>query len=157
MTDTNPVVKELFSRLAALTITRVEDAGEVIVLHTTTHGDPAECPAQGTPTATVHAFHERAPADLPVGGRPSIRWVKVCRMRCGIDNCAAKTFWKQVTGLLERYQRHTIRLTAQLLVVIPAVPSSSSFHWSYTVERTDPLLTAAVCERVCEQSSGGRD
>lgn len=126
MLDTNPVVNELFSGLAALAIISVEGAGDVIVVHATTRGGPVDCPACGTPTATVHAFHERAPADLPVDGRPVTLRVQVRRMRCRIDDCAVKTFREQIPGLLERYKRHTIRLTGQLRAVVQELAGRAS-------------------------------
>ncbi|MEV8438679.1 transposase family protein [Actinosynnema sp. NPDC051121] len=58
------------SGLSALVVEGVVDAGDVIVVRASTRGEEVACPSCGTPTGRVHAFHERVPADVPVGGRP---------------------------------------------------------------------------------------
>jgi transposase/transposase IS204/IS1001/IS1096/IS1165 family protein len=77
-----------------------------------------QCPSCGTLTRQVHAFHERVPADVPVDGRRVLVRVRVRRMRCRAQGCSRQTFREQVPGVLERYQRRTVRLNAQLRSVI---------------------------------------
>ena len=77
-----------------------------------------KCPSCGTLTGHVHAFGERVPADVPVDGRRVLVRVRVRRMRCRAEDCARQTFREQVPGVLERYQRRTVRLNAQLRSVV---------------------------------------
>lgn len=118
MFDAKFLIKIVFSGLEALTIAEVEDVGEVIVVHASTTGGAVQCPACGTPTERVHAFCERIPADVPVDGRRVLLRIRVRRMRCRMDTCARGTFREQVPGVLERYQRRTVRLTEQLRSVV---------------------------------------
>lgn len=118
MVDAEFLVRIVFSGLTVLTIDEVEDAGEVIVVRASTTGSAVKCPACGTLTNTVHAFCERMPADVPVDGRRVLLRVRVRRMRCRLGSCARQTFREQVPGVLERYQRRTVRLTEQLRSVV---------------------------------------
>jgi hypothetical protein len=122
MVDAEFLVRIVFSGLTVLTIdeveVEVEDAGEVIVVRASTTGSAVKCPACGTLTHTVHAFCERMPADVPVDGRRVLLRVRVRRMRCRLGSCARQTFREQVPGVLERYQRRTVRLTEQLRSVV---------------------------------------
>src|SRR3954449_11872667 len=108
------LVGAVFSGLSALSIDSVEDAGDAIVVRASTRGDAVACPACGTPTGRVHAFHERAPADVPVGGCRVLVRLRIRRMRCPVTECARQTFREQVPGLIERYQRRTVRLGEQV-------------------------------------------
>jgi transposase len=120
------VVRTVFSGLAALTINEIEDAGEVIVVRASTRGGAVACPACGTLTWRVHALHERVPADVPVGGRRVLVRVRVRRMRCQVRGCARQTFREQVPGVLERYQRRTVRLSEQLRSVVRELAGRAS-------------------------------
>jgi hypothetical protein len=108
------LVSAVFSGLSALSIEDVEDAGDVIVVRASTRGDEVACPACGTPTGRVHAFHERVPADVPVDGRRVLVRLRMRRMRCPASECTQQTFREQVPGLVERYQRRTVRLGEQV-------------------------------------------
>lgn len=114
MIDTDVLIGTVFSGLTALTINGIEDAGEVIVVHARTRDGAVQCPSCGTLTGHVHAFCERVPADVPVDGRRVLVRVRVRRMRCRAEDCARQTFREQVPGVLERYQRRTVRLSEQL-------------------------------------------
>lgn len=126
MLETNKLVRTVFSGLAALTIEGVEDAGEVIVVRASTRGQTVGCPACGKPTGRVHAFHERMLADVPVDGRRVLVRVRVRRMRCQTAGCARWTFREQVPGLLERYQRRTVRLREQVRAVVRELAGRAS-------------------------------
>lgn len=126
MVDAKILVGMVFSGLSALVIEGLEDTGEVIVVHASTGGGAVECPACGTLTRRVHAFHERMPADVPVDGRRVLLRVRVRRMRCRSSGCARQTFREQVPGLLERYQRRTVRLTGQLRGVVHELAGRAS-------------------------------
>ena len=100
--------------MSALVIEDVEDAGEVICVRARTRGGAVACPVCGTETARVHEYRERAVADVPAGGRRVLVRVRVRRMRCPVTGCPRQTFREQVPGVLDRYQRRTTRLTAQV-------------------------------------------
>lgn len=116
----------VFSGLAPLAIEGVEDSGDVIVVRASTRGEAVECPECGTPTRKVHAFHERAPADVPVDGRCVLVRVRVRRMRCPVTGCPRQTFREQVPGLLERYGRRTVRLREQMRSVVRELAGRAS-------------------------------
>lgn len=98
------------------------------------------CPVCGTPTAKVHGYHGRTVTDVPVDGRPVVDHVRVQRLVCPVLGCRRQTFREQIAGLLERHQRHTVRLAGQIsqvarelcgraaarLAVLLAVPVSRS-------------------------------
>jgi transposase len=104
------LVGVVFSGLSALSIEGIEDAGDVIVVRASTRGDAVACPVCGTLTGRVHAFHERVPADVPIDGRRVRVRLRIRRMRCPVTECARRTFREQVPGVVERYQRRTVRL-----------------------------------------------
>jgi transposase len=104
----------VFSGLSALVIEDVgEDAGTIVVRASTRAG-PVACPVCGTETGRVHGYVDRQVADVPVDGRRVLVHVRTRRMRCGQLGCPRQTFREQQAGLLERYQRRTVRLTAQV-------------------------------------------
>lgn len=126
MVDAKMLVEMVFSGLSALVIEGIEDTGGMLVVRASTRGGAVECPSCGTLTRTVHAFHERMPADVPVDGRRVLIRVRVRRMRCRSSGCARQTFREQVPGLLERYQRRTVRLTGQLHCVVRELAGRAS-------------------------------
>ena len=107
----------VFSGLSALVIEDVEDAGEVIGVRARTRDGPVACPGCGAETARVHEYRERTVADAPADGRRVVLHVRVRRMRCPALNCPVQTFREQVPGVLDRYQRRTTRLAAQVSAV----------------------------------------
>jgi len=117
MVDVTEFVRTVFSGLSALVIEDVEDAGEVICVRARTRDEAVACPACGTQTARVHEYRERTVADVPAGGRRVVVKVRVRRMRCPVTGCPRQTFREQVPGVLDRYQRRTTRLTAQVSAV----------------------------------------
>lgn len=118
MLDVDLLVRTVFSGLTALAINGIEDAGETIVVHARTRGGAVKCPRCDTLTGHVHAFCERIPADVPVDGRRVLLRVRVRRMRCRAQDCSQRTFREQVPGVLERYQRRTVRLNAHVRSVV---------------------------------------
>jgi transposase len=120
------LVGVVFAGLSALSIEDVEDAGDVIVVRASTRGDEVACPACGTPTGRVHAFHERIPADVPVDGRRVRVRLRIRRMRCPVTECVRQTFREQVPGLVERYQRRTVRLGEQARAVVRELAGRAS-------------------------------
>ena len=120
------LVSAVFSGLSALAIEDVEDAGDAIVVRASTSGDEVACPACGTPTGRVHAFHERVPADVPVDGRRVLVRLRIRRMRCPVNTCARQTFREQIPGVVERYQRRTVRLGEQVRGVVRELAGRAS-------------------------------
>jgi transposase len=156
MIDTTELVGTVFSGLSALVIEDVEDAGEVICVRARTRDGAVACPACGTETARVHEYRERAVADVPAGGRRVLVKVRVRRMRCPVTGCPRQTFREQVPGVLDRYQRRTTRLTAQVSAVarelagrasarlLPALGIGVSRHAMLRVLLKIPLPTLTV-------------
>lgn len=120
------LVGAVFSGLSALSIEGIEDAGDVIVVRASTRAHAVACPVCGTPTGRVHAFHERIPADVPVDGRRVLVRLRIRRMRCPVTECMRQTFREQVPGLIERYQRRTVRLGEQVRSVVRELAGRAS-------------------------------
>lgn len=116
--DVNFLVGTVFSGLSALVVEDVADGGEVILVSARTRAGPMPCPACGTPTGKVHGFHTRTLADVPVDGRRVRVLVRLRRLVCPVLDCPRQTFREQVPGVMERHQRRTNRLTAQLGTVV---------------------------------------
>lgn len=104
--------------MSPLVIEDVVDEGEVIRVVARTQDGPVPCPACGAPTDRVHGFHHRTLADVPTDGRRVLVAVRVRRLACPVLGCRWQTFREQVPSLLERYQRRTSRLSAQLGLVV---------------------------------------
>jgi transposase len=103
----------VFSGLSSLVIEDVTDQDGVIAVRARTAGGPVPCPRCGGLTGHVHGYHERTLADVPADGRPVLLRVRVRRMRCPAVGCPVQTFREQVPGVLDRYQRRTVRLAGQ--------------------------------------------
>jgi transposase len=103
----------MFSGLSSLVIEDVADRDGVIVVRARTAGGPVPCPRCGVETGHVHGYYERTVADVPADGRPVVVRVQVRRMRCADPGCPVQTFREQVPGVLDRYQRRTVRLSGQ--------------------------------------------
>ncbi|MFE3205844.1 ISL3 family transposase [Embleya sp. NPDC059237] len=108
----------MFSGLAPLVVEEVADRGEVIRVRTRTPGDPVDCPDCGGRTGRVHAFHERTVTDVPVDGRRVVIVARLRRLVCPTSACLRITFREQIPGVLERYQRRTMRLLTQVRAVV---------------------------------------
>jgi hypothetical protein len=156
MSAVTELVGTVFSGLSALVIEDVEDAGEVIRVRARTRGGAVACPGCGTETARVHEHRERTVADVPADGRRVLVKVRVRRMRCPVTGCKVQTFREQVQGILDRYQRRTTQLTAQVGAVarelagrasarlLPALGIAVSRHVMLRVLLKIPLPALAV-------------
>jgi transposase len=100
----------MFSGLSGLVIREVTGLDGVIVVRAQTAGWPVPCPRCGGLTGQVHGYCERTVADVPADGRPVVVRVRVRRLRCPALDCPVQTFREQVQGVLDRYQRRTVRL-----------------------------------------------
>lgn len=106
-----------FSGLSPLVIDEVKDEEELIRVRARTLAGPVACPDCGAHTARVHGYHERTVIDVPVDARQVVVRVRMRRLVCPTRGCR-RTFREQVPGVLERYQRRTSRLAAQIAVVV---------------------------------------
>lgn len=107
----------VFSGISPLVIEDVVDGGDWVVVRARTPRETALCPVCGVPSGRVHGYHWRTVADVPVDGRRVVVRVQVRRLVCPTRGCR-HTFREQVPGVLERYQRRTTRLTAQVKAVV---------------------------------------
>jgi zinc-finger of transposase IS204/IS1001/IS1096/IS1165 len=99
--------------LSSLVIEDVTDVEGGIVVRARTAGGLVACPRCCGLTGQVHGYCARTVADVPADGRPVVVRVRVRRMRCPVRGCLAQTFREQVPGVLDRYQRRTVRLAGQ--------------------------------------------
>jgi hypothetical protein len=111
--DIDGLAGVVFSGLPGLVIRDVTGRDGVIVVRAQTAGWPVPCPQCGGLTGQVHGYCERTVADVPADGRPVVVRVRVRRLRCPVLDCPVQTFREQVQGVLDRYQRRTVRLTGQ--------------------------------------------
>jgi hypothetical protein len=156
MIDAIELVRTVFSGLSALVIDDVEDAGDVICVRARTRDGAGACPGCGTETARVHEYRERTVADVSADSRRVLVKVRVRRMRCSVTECPRQTFREQVPGVLDRYQRRTTRVTAQVSAVArelagrasarltPALGIGVSRHTALRVLLVIPLPALAV-------------
>lgn len=118
MPDISELIRVVFSGLSPLVIEEVTDEGAWIRVRARTPGGPVACPGCGTETSQVHANHERVLADVPLDARRVRVVVGVRRLKCTQAQCCRQTFREQVPGVLERYQRRTVRLSGQVGAVV---------------------------------------
>jgi transposase len=156
MIDVAGLVGTVFLGLSALVIEDVEDAGEVICISARTRDWAVACPGCGVETARVHGYCERTVGDVPAGGRRVLVTVRVRRMRCPALGCEVQTFREQVPGVLDRYQRRTAGLTAQVSAaarelagrasarLLPALGIAASRHTVLRALLKIPLPALAV-------------
>ena len=154
--DVTGLVGTVFSELSALVIEDVGDAGEVICVRARTRDAAVACPGCGTETARVHGYCERT-----VGGRAGRRPAGPGQGAGPPDalpalGCGVQTFREQVPGVLDRYQRRTVRLTGQVSAIarelagrasvrlLPALGISASRHTMLRVLLRIPLPALAV-------------
>lgn len=107
-------MRTVFSGLALLVVEDVADGGDSVVVKARTRHVAVPCPVCEAPTAKVHGYHHRTVTDVPVDGRRVVVHLRVRRLVCPVLGCRRQTFREQVPGVLERHQRRTVRLTAQI-------------------------------------------
>jgi transposase len=107
----------VFAGLAPLVVEGLTDEGGWVRVAARTPTVAVSCPDCGVATSRVHAYHVRRAADLAVGARRVLLEVRVRRLVCLTRGCR-RTFREQVPGVLGRYQRRTVRLAAQIAVVV---------------------------------------
>jgi hypothetical protein len=122
----NELVDVVFSGLSGLIIDDVMDEGELIRVRARSRGVPVPCPGCAVETAHVHAWCERTVADVPLDGRRVVVNVRVRRLACRDWQCPRRTFREQICGVLERYQRRTVRLAAQVGAVVRELAGRAS-------------------------------
>ncbi|MGW9211315.1 transposase family protein [Embleya sp. NPDC055664] len=118
MSSANELAGVVFSGLASLLVEEVADRGEVIRVRARTPGGPVDCPDCGGRTGRMHAFHERTVTDVPIDGGRVVTVARFRRLVCPTSACLRITFREQIPGVLERYQRRTVRLLTQVRTVV---------------------------------------
>jgi transposase len=155
MIDVTELMGTVFSGLSALVIVDAEDAGEVICVRARTRSGAVACPGCGTETGRVHGYHERTAADVPADGRRVVLKVRARRMRCPVTGCGVQTFREQVPGVLDRYQRRTTRLTAQVSAVARELAGCFMTIWWRRASGSPTRSAAAVIPRAAGSAAGG--
>jgi transposase len=115
--DIDELVGVVFAGLSPLVIEDVIDQGEQILVRARTPEGPAPCLTCGAATERVHGYYWRTVADVPIDARWVVVRVRIRRLVCPTRGCR-HTFREQLPGVLERYQRRTPRLIAQVGVVV---------------------------------------
>jgi hypothetical protein len=115
----------MFSGLAPLVVEAIERDGESIRVRARTPDAAVTCPGCGAETQRVHGYHDRVVADVPVDARLVVVRVRVRRLICDSAGCH-RTFREQVPGILQRYQRRTVRLSAQIGAVVKELAGRAS-------------------------------
>lgn len=103
----------MFAGLSSLVIDEIADESDRILVRAHTPSVAVSCPDCGTATTRVHGLHERMVNDVAVDARQVLIVVRVRRLVCPTYGCR-QTFREQIPGVLERYQRRTPRLNAQI-------------------------------------------
>lgn len=117
MHDINELVGTVFSGFSPLVIEDVRDEGRRILVRARTPCGTARCPDCGAGSGRVHGYHVRTVADVSVDARQVVVKVWVRRLVCPTPGCR-QTFREQLSGVLERHQRRTPRLSAQVGAVV---------------------------------------
>ncbi|WP_460466011.1 transposase family protein, partial [Amycolatopsis acidiphila] len=107
----------MFSGLSSLVLDGVDDEAGVLVVRASTRPGPVDCPDCGVATGRVHGYVVRQVVDVPVDGRRVLIRLRIRRMRCGHLGCLRQTFREQPVGIVQRYQRRTVRLAAHVASV----------------------------------------
>ncbi|GAA4894561.1 hypothetical protein GCM10023405_11670 [Streptomonospora salina] len=116
----------VFNGLSPLIIDDVSSEDARIRVRARTPATPAPCPVCGTESARVHGYGERTLADVPVDARRVVVIVRIRRLACATRGCTRQTFREQLPGLLERHQRRTPRMAAQLGSVVRELTGRAS-------------------------------
>lgn len=128
----------VFSGLAPLVVEDAADEGALIRVAARTPDGPATCPRCGVLTGRVHSYHLRTLTDVPLDARRVLLAVRVRRLVCRTRGCL-QTFREQVAGVLERYQRRTVRLTALVGAVVRELAGRAGVRvlsaWSVRISR----------------------
>lgn len=103
----------MFAGLSPLVVEEVTDEGEWILVRGRTTAQAGVCPDCGAATTRVHGYHERTVSDVCVDACRVLLIVRMRRLVCPTSGCR-RTFREQVPGVLERYQRRTVRLAGQV-------------------------------------------
>ncbi|CAO5226536.1 ISL3 family transposase [Frankia sp. AgKG'84/4] len=125
MCGADRLVKLAFSGLSPLVVEDVTDDGELVRVRARTPDGPAGCPGCGAATSRVHGYHERTLADVAIDARRVLVVVRFRRLVCPTGGCR-QTFREQLPGVLERYQRRTARLAAQVGAVVRELAGRAS-------------------------------
>ena len=107
-------VGDLLPHLRDLVVEKIDATPSAVVITARWRPPKAACPACGTWSARIHSSYVRLVRDLPLGGRPVLIHLAVCRFRCTSPACRKVTFTVQAEGLTARYQRCSVPLAGLL-------------------------------------------
>lgn len=88
--------------------------GPAIVMRAATTQRAGICPSCGRTSTRIHGYYNRTVHDLPICACAFRIHLRVRRYRCLNEGCGRKTFSSELSGLVESYQRKSIRLTTTL-------------------------------------------
>jgi transposase len=114
-----------FGGLSPLVVEGLADEDGQVRVTARTPPVAVSCPDCGAASTRVHAYHHRHVRDVAVGARRVLLVVRVRRLVCPTDGCR-RTFREQVPGVVQRYQRRTVRLTEQIAVVVRELAGRAS-------------------------------
>ncbi|WP_239376938.1 transposase family protein, partial [Frankia sp. Cj5] len=144
MCEADRLIKLVFSGLSPLVIEKVSDEGGLVRVRARTPEVAVTCPGCGVPTSRVHSYAERTVADVAIDERQVLLGVRVRRLVCPTRGCR-QTFREQLPGVLERYQRRTPRLAAQIGVVVRELAGRGSVRVLSTLTVCLSVQTALRC------------
>lgn len=107
-------VGDLLPHLRGLVVEKIDATPSAVVITARWRPPGAACPACGTWSARVHSSYMRLVRDLPIGGRPVLIRLAMCRFLCASPACRKVTFTVQAEELTARYQRWSVPLTRLL-------------------------------------------
>ena len=92
-------------------VTKVEEKGKQLIIHTEMERKEQYCPCCGTATRTVHDYRLQIIKDIPAFGKLAMIALRKRRYRCP---CCGKRFFEE-NKFLPRYHRMTNRLSAYII------------------------------------------
>ena len=113
-TGSSAEVGDLLPHLRDLVVEQVEATPSAVVITARWRPPGAACPACGTWSSRIHSSYVRQVRDLPLGGRPVLIHLAMCRFLCTRAACRKVTFTVQAGGLTARYQRCSVPLAGLL-------------------------------------------
>lgn len=94
----------------------VQHPGSLTLVVATTRPQ-AECPRCHHPSARVHSYYTRSPADLPWHGVAVRLALRTRRFRCRNSLCTKRVFCERLPRVVAHYARQTVRLDDALRLI----------------------------------------
>jgi len=99
------------------------DTRLVMVLRAT--GEASHCPECRQESRRIHSRYRRRLSDLPWEGIPVRIELRVRRFFCDSEDCGQQIFTERLPKTVQRYSRHTCRLSASLQQITSALGGSA--------------------------------